>query len=154
MSDIHVGDPVFHTLCDLLYALDGVEQDPYWHPEGDALFHSLQVHAIALCETDDVELLAAALLHDVGKAHPGAHEIVGAQLLDGLVPDRVAWLVCHHLDLLRRPGRTRKRLGSDPRLRDLERLRGWDLDGRDPDAWVGSVEDAVETIREVFSGVR
>lgn len=143
-------DQIFHTLCDLLQALDGVEQDPYWHPEGDALFHSLQVHAIAACETQDADLLAAALLHDVGKARPGHHEVVGAQLLQGLVPERVVWLVRHHLDLMRRPTATHRKLAGNPRLRDLQLLRRWDLDGRDPDAWVSTVEEAVTSIREVF----
>jgi hypothetical protein len=39
------------------------------HPEGDALYHSLQVFELARCEAPwDRDLAAAALLHDVGKA--------------------------------------------------------------------------------------
>lgn len=150
MNDTMVEGPVFHTLCGLLDALDGVEQDPRWHPEGDALFHTLQVWGLALSETTDIELIAAALLHDVGKALPGDHEVEGARCLEGLVPERVQWLVRHHLDLLRHPQRTRRRLAGDPRLRDLERLRRWDVEGRDPDAWVDTIEVAVDSIREVF----
>lgn len=131
---------------ELLEALDGVEQDPVWHPEGDALFHSLQVFAWARAETDDPELWAAALLHDVGKGLPGSHDEEGARLLQGLMPDRVVWLVRHHLDLLRTPGKTRRRLRGTKRLRDLELLRRWDVAGRDPDAWVGTIEDAVDTM--------
>jgi len=139
-------------LVELLEALDGVEQDPVWHPEGDALFHSLQVHALAQAESSDPELWAAALLHDVGKGLPGSHDEVGAQLLHDIMPDRVIWLVRHHLDLLRAPRKTRRRLRGTARLRHLELLRRWDVGGRDPDAWVGTVEDAVRTIGGVRRG--
>ena len=137
------------VLADLLHDLDGVEQDPVWHPEGDALFHSLQVWALARRATDDVELWAAALLHDVGKGLGGDHEHIGADLLQGHVPERVTWLVRHHLDLLRTPGRTRRKHRGSRRLRDLEQLRRWDVGGRDPDAHVDPVEVAIESIREV-----
>jgi hypothetical protein len=131
-------------LYELLTALDGVRQDRRYHPEGDALFHSLQVFLHARRDTDDPELLAAALLHDVGKAwDDGDHALSGACLLDGLVSDRVIWLVEHHLDLLRHPRRTRALLLGTPQLRDLERLRGWDLAGRDPRAHMPSIEWAL-----------
>jgi hypothetical protein len=55
-------------LLHLLLGLDGVRQDPRYHPEGDALFHSLQAFELARRETSDRALWAAALLHDVGKA--------------------------------------------------------------------------------------
>lgn len=126
--------------------LDGVEQDPRWHPEGDALFHSLQVFQHARAATDDRQLWAAALLHDVGKGLDGDHEIEGSQLLVGLVPERVVWLVRHHLDLLRDPARTRRTLKGTPRLRDLEALRRWDVAGRDPEACVGAVDHAVAAV--------
>ncbi len=141
---------VKNILVDLLEDLDGVEQNPVWHPEGDALFHSLQVHALALAESDDPEMWAAALLHDVGKGLPGPHEVEGAGLLQGLVSDRVVWLVRHHLDLMRAPQRTRRRLRGTAQLRDLERLRRWDVGGRDPHATVGAVADAVDTLEEIL----
>ncbi|MEE9304579.1 MAG: hypothetical protein V3U84_12455 [Thiotrichaceae bacterium] len=37
-----------------------VQQDSRFHPEGDALFHSLQVFQIALQQSDNPNLLAAA----------------------------------------------------------------------------------------------
>lgn len=134
-------------LTEMLLALDGVQQNPTYHPEGDALFHSLQVFDLARQQTDDVQLWAAALLHDVGKAlRCGDHDEVGADLLDGLVAPRVVWLVRHHLDLLRAPGATRRRLRGKTELADLERLRRWDLGGRSPHALVGSVEEAVDQL--------
>ena len=136
-------------LIDLLRALDGVAQPPRYHPEGDALFHSLQVFDLAHASSPDPELWAAALLHDVGKAVTGAdHDEVGADLLEDLVSPRVVWLVRHHLDLLRAPGRARRRFRGTPELRDLERLRRWDVGGRKPDALVLSPEDAVDIVLE------
>ncbi|MCB9670886.1 MAG: HD domain-containing protein [Alphaproteobacteria bacterium] len=133
----------------MLDDLDGVEQDPVWHPEGDALFHSLQVWALARRASPDRELWAAALLHDVGKGLPGDHDATGAALLRGFVPDRVVWLVAHHLDLLRQPRRTRRKLRGTRRLADLEHLRRWDVGGRDPHAYVVPVVEAVESLREI-----
>lgn len=131
-------------LLGLLEALDGVAQDPRYHPEGDALFHSLQVFDLARSATNDRDLWAAALFHDLGKSFDGpTHDEIGGDLLEGLVNDRVVWLVRHHLDLLRDPRRTRARLRGTPELADLERLRRWDLAGRRPNALVPSAEDAL-----------
>jgi hypothetical protein len=133
-----------HDLLDLLLALDGVRQDPRFHPEGDALFHSLQAFDLARRQSDDRALWAAALLHDVGKAVSSPdHDVIGADLLDGLVAPRVVWLVRHHLDLLRAPGVTKRRLRNTPALVDLQRLRRWDVGGRSPLASVLEPEAAL-----------
>jgi len=58
-----------------LAALPGVPQDPHWHPEGDVWVHTLYVCDAAatisdrenLDEDDRIELLFAALCHDLGK---------------------------------------------------------------------------------------
>ena len=134
-------------LLDLLLALDGVPQDSKYHPEGDALFHTLQVFGLALRETRDPILLGAALLHDVGKADAGSdHDEVGADLLEGLIHPRAVWLVRHHLDLLRHPRRARHR-GIE--IGALQQLRRWDLGGRHPDARVMSPEHAVSIVSEL-----
>src|ERR1700742_4149687 len=131
-------------LLSLLLALDGVRQDPRFHPEGDALFHSLQAFDAARRDTDDRALWAAALLHDVGKAVSSPdHDEVGADLLDGLVAPRVVWLVRHHLDLLNAPGATKRKMRGSPALADLQRLRRWDVGGRNPGAIVTSPEAAL-----------
>ncbi|NUP13136.1 MAG: HD domain-containing protein [Polyangiaceae bacterium] len=138
---------MYEDLAQLLHALDGVEQNPRWHPEGDALYHSLQAFDLARRESDDRQLWAAALLHDVGKGLRCAdHDEVGADLLDGLVAPRVVWLVRHHLDLMRAPAATRRRVRDKARLSDLERLRRWDVRGRSPTAVVLSVSDALDTL--------
>lgn len=124
-----------------------MDQDPLFHPEGDALYHSLQVFGCALEQTWEPALLAAALFHDVGKADgdPG-HAPLGGELLAGLLPDRACWLVAHHMDLLVSPRRTRRRRRGDPRLGDLVKLRRWDMGGRDPYASVLPPEEAVALV--------
>jgi hypothetical protein len=131
-------------LLSLLLALDGVRQDPAYHPEGDALYHSLQAFDLARAATQDRALWAAALLHDVGKAISSAdHDIVGADLLEGIVAPRIVWLVRHHLDLLREPAATKRRLRGSSALADLQQLRRWDVGGRSPKASVLPAEDAL-----------
>ncbi len=133
----------------LLLSLDGVRQHPKHHPEGDALFHSLQTFELARRATQDRILWAAALLHDVGKAAGGpGHDAFGAELLDGLVAPKIAWLVKHHLDLLDHPVRTKHRLRGTQALADLQRLRAWDVGGRDPHACTVSVDEALEILFE------
>jgi len=134
-------------LLDLLLSLDGIRQDPRWHPEGDALYHSLQAFDLARRATQDRALWAAALLHDVGKALSSPdHDAVGADLLDGLISPRIVWLVRHHLDLLRVPAVTKRRLHGTSALADLQRLRRWDVGGRSPSAAVLDPEAALEIL--------
>lgn len=138
---------MYSDLLDLLVSLDGIRQDPYWHPEGDALYHSLQAFDLARRDTEDRALWAAALLHDVGKAISSPdHDEVGADLLDGLVSPRIVWLVKHHLDLLRTPAVTKRRLHRSRALTDLQRLRRWDVGGRSPIAIVATPEIALEML--------
>lgn len=144
-----------NELVSLLEALDGIQQSPKYHPEGDALYHSLQVFELATRATDDRVLWAAALFHDVGKAIDGPlHDEIGADLLEGLLPDRAVWLVRHHLDLLRDPRRTRRRWLGTPELLDLERLRKWDLGGRNPNARVMSLDSSLALLDGVFDSER
>lgn len=116
--------------------LEAVGQSPVHHPEGNALFHSLQVFEQARRSSREPAHWAAALLHDLGKAVVSqCHAAAGADMLDGIANRHVQWLVAHHLDLLRDPKLTRITLALDPRLRDLERLRAWDLAGRRSMRW-------------------
>lgn len=140
---------MFDELHSLLLALDGVRQSPRYHPEGDALYHSLQAFELARRDTDDRQLWAAALLHDVGKAVCSAdHDEIGADLLEGLVSPRIVFLVRHHLDLLNRKSATRARMRADPRLPDLVRLRRWDAQGRSPRAEVLAPDEAICVLLE------
>ncbi|MEX0978447.1 MAG: HD domain-containing protein, partial [Pirellulales bacterium] len=71
----------------LLLPLETVHQDPTRHPEGDALYHSLQVFDLARNALPyDEEFQVAALLHDVGKAvGPRQHIATALEALDGTI---------------------------------------------------------------------
>lgn len=76
----------------LLRPLEQVKQNPVYHPEGDALYHSLQVFDLARgagVRGYDEEFLLAALLHDVGKTiDPHDHVVAGVEALQDLVTER------------------------------------------------------------------
>lgn len=135
-------------LLSLLYDLDGVQQNPKYHPEGDALFHSLQAFELAHQQSPDPRLWAAALMHDVGKAvESRGHETIGAEMLQGVVCEEILWLVRHHLDLMTAPRRTRQRYGNQPRFIQLQQLRRFDVLGRDPLARVMEPEQALHILK-------
>ncbi|HMC64111.1 MAG TPA: HD domain-containing protein, partial [Gemmataceae bacterium] len=79
----------------LLLPLESVQQSPKYHPEGDVLYHSLQVFELAREERPyDEEFLLAALLHDVGKGiDPGDHVAAGLAALDGLITERTHFFI-------------------------------------------------------------
>ncbi len=134
---------ILSMLCDLA----SVRQSRKHHPEGDALTHSLQVFDLAFANSDNPELWAAALLHDVGKIDGNLdHAERGADMIGHYVTWRVRWWVAHHMDLAYNPRRTRRKIRKNPWMRDLELLRRWDLAGRKPGKPTSSVYDAVDTI--------
>jgi predicted HD phosphohydrolase/predicted nucleotidyltransferase len=138
----------------LLEPLAEVKQDPRWHPEGDALYHSLQAFELArdACPYDE-ELIAAALLHDVGKGiDPDDHVAAGLEALEGTLTQREEFLIAHHMDAQKvREGIAGKRLVQ--RLRasewyeDLMLLREWDEAARQPGVEVCTIEEAVSYIQ-------
>jgi len=128
-------DPALLKL--LLLPLEAVQQNPAYHPEGDALYHSLQVFELARAEREwDIELCAAALLHDVGKAiDPADHVGAGVEALEGVVSERTLTLVAHHMDAhAYRDGtlgaRARRRLEALADFEDLLLLSELDQAGR------------------------
>jgi predicted nucleotidyltransferase len=160
-DDESTGDDLdrFEVFRMLLLPLEGVKQSPKWHPEGDALYHSLQVFELARDERPwDEEFLLAALLHDVGKAiDPGDH--VGAALLalEGTITERTAYLIEHHMEAHAYHdgsigARARVRLQNSEEFDDLMLLRELDKAGRVPGAMVGEVQEALEFIRALDEG--
>ncbi|MGR8935134.1 MAG: HD domain-containing protein [Gammaproteobacteria bacterium] len=138
-------------LIDLLSDLEFIQESSPYHPEENVLIHSLQVFELAYHDSNDPELRAAALLHDVGKAVDLPHHAeIGANLLKNVLSPRIVWLVEHHLDLLSQPKKTRHLLRNQPQLLDLERLRRWDLQGRIPDKSVVRLAFAVDCLLQFY----
>jgi hypothetical protein len=83
----------------LLLPLENVKQDPAYHPEGDVLYHSLQVFELAREHRPyDEEFLLAALLHDVGKGlDPSDHVGAGLSALEGMITDRTRFFIANHM---------------------------------------------------------
>ncbi|MBN9520353.1 HD domain-containing protein [bacterium] len=140
----------------LLLPLERVKQNPKWHPEGDVLYHSLQVFEQAKdARPWDEEFLLAALLHDVGKGiDPYDHVAAGVQALEGLITERTAWLIENHMLAQEYKAgtlghRQRLRLESSDDFEDLLELRECDNRGRVPGAVVGTVDEALGYLREL-----
>lgn len=138
----------------LLDPLERVKQNPQYHPEGDALYHSMQVFELAReARPWDEEFLLAALLHDVGKAID-AHDHVNAGLeaLEGAITDRTEFLIAHHMEAHQYRARTLGhraglRLSQSEDFEDLLLLSELDEAGRRCGAQVCSVAEALEFIR-------
>ncbi len=146
----------FRTYELLLLPLEHVVQPPESHPEGDVLYHSLQVFELARQGLPyDEELLLAALLHDVGKAIDRREHIAAAlEALEGSVSPRTAWLIEHHVEAASwRQGalgvRLRRRLESSEDFDELMFLAECDRRGRAVGVEVSDVPDALGYIREL-----
>ncbi len=140
----------------LLMPLENVKQSAKHHPEGDVLFHLLQVFELARDERPwDEEFLLAALLHDVGKGIDSYdHVAAGLQALDGLITARTAWLIENHMLALEYKAgtlghRARKKLEESDEFDDLMLLRELDTKGRVRGARVGTVDEALDFLKEL-----
>ena len=168
MDDEEEAEPAVSSLSDhldrftlykmRLEPLESVKQNVAYHPEGDALYHSLQVFERAReARPFDEEFLLAALLHDVGKAiDPNNHVSAALDALRGAITERTYWLIEHHMHLLERPGRPlkpalRRQLETSEHYDDLVALRAFDEAGRVPGVPVGTVDDAIRYIKALES---
>ena len=140
----------------LLLPLERVKERAEYHPEGDVLYHSLQVFELARQELPyDEEFLLAALLHDVGKGidrkdHTGAT----LEALEGLITPRTAWLIAHHMEAhALKEGtlgaRSRRRLEAAEDFHELMLLAECDDEGRATGVEVPDVDDALEYLRQL-----
>ena len=130
--------------------LESVKQKPPAHPEGDALYHSLQVFELAReARPYDEEFLLAALLHDVGKAIDPA-DLTGStvEALRGAVTERTLWLIAHHHDPDDRPTPGRQTVAPEW-LDDSRLLREIDLAGRTPGRPVEGLDAALDYLRRL-----
>ena len=146
----------FQVYYSLLLPLENVKQSPKYHPEGDALYHSLQVYDHA-CDAlpYDEEFLLAALLHDVGKGIDRYdHVYSGLEALEGFVTPRTGWLIEHHMEAHKLFDRTigaraRKRLQQNESYDELVLLGECDRAGRQVGVQTTDLEAALEYIREI-----
>jgi hypothetical protein len=145
--------PLFRLL---LLPLENVQGPAAYHPEGDVLYHSLQVFELARDRQPyDVEFLLAALLHDVGKGlDRGNHVEAGLQALEGLITERTQFLIANHMHAhAYRKGtlgaRLRRELEASPDFEDLLLLQECDNAGRVSGAVVGTVDEALDYLREL-----
>jgi hypothetical protein len=155
-ADVPVPLDRFQVYRMLLAPLEMVQQKPERHPEGDALYHSLQVFALARDALPyDEEFQLAALLHDVGKAiDPRDHVNAALAALEGAITPRTAWLIENHSAAgALRDGtlglRARRRLEASLDFDDLMLLCDCDRRGRLKGAIVPDVEEALEHLRDL-----
>lgn len=153
LNDDQAGANRFDVFAALLWPLEQVKQNLKYHPEGDALYHSLQVFDIARQQMPyDEEYLLAALLHDIGKAiDPSDHVGAGLEALDGYIETRSAWLIenhmlAHQLRDATLGARARRRLTSHPWYEDLMNLCDADRQGRQIGVQVDDVDQALQYI--------
>jgi predicted HD phosphohydrolase len=146
----------FQLFESLLLPLENVKGPRAYHPEGDVLYHSLQVfdHARDQMAYDE-EFLTAALLHDVGKAiDPANHVEAGLEALNGFVTDRTAWLIEHHMLAHQLAdgklgARARRRLEQSEHFDDLVLLGECDRAGRQAGVEAPELDEALEYLREL-----
>jgi len=140
----------------LLLPLERVKESREYHPEGDALYHSLQVFDLARDELPyDEEFLLAALLHDVGKGIDRRdHTAAGLEALEGLITERTEWLIGHHMEAQdyldgTLGARNRRRLEGSPDFEELLLLAECDREGRQVGVPAPDLEEALEYLREL-----
>lgn len=146
----------FQVFESLLLPLENVKQSKKYHPEGDALYHSLQVFDLACDELPyDEEFLLAALLHDIGKGiDPDDHVGAALEALEGFITERTAWLIEHHMDaqlaLDRTLGaRAHRRLKENESYEELMLLAKCDRQGRQAGVQAPELDEALDYLRDL-----
>jgi predicted HD phosphohydrolase len=146
----------FQLYESLLLPLENVKGPRAYHPEGDVLYHSLQVFDLARDQLAyDEEFLTAALLHDVGKAiDPANHVTAGLEALDGFITERTAWLIEHHMRAHQLAdgtlgARARRRLHQSEHFEELVLLGECDRAGRQAGVEAPELVEALDYLREL-----
>jgi len=133
-------DEYLTLMMNLLEPLKGLEQDKRWHPEKDVYTHSVQCYLRAMRETDSIDEILAALLHDVGKAvNKLGHDKESVILLHGITSVKSLWLIANHMRInhymdgsMVKAAKARE-LQSHPWFTSLVALNRWDKMARKPE---------------------
>lgn len=125
----------------LLFYCIGVKQVEEYHPEGDVMNHTYQVFKWAIRESMDVDLILAALLHDVGKAVDNKNHVrESVKLIEGFSSAKTVWLVKNHMRFwtyISGEMQGLKKcidLSRHPWFSELVQLARWDKKGRNPNS--------------------
>ena len=153
-DDDQLPDDRFEHYSALLLPLDRVMQPRDTHPEGDVLYHSLQVFELVIASHPwDEELLTAALMHDVGKGiDPRNSHEAGLTALQGFVTARTIWLIEHLPESHRLfegtlGHRAHRRLLAAESWEELDVLAASDREARVPGRRVRPVEEAIQVLQ-------
>jgi predicted HD phosphohydrolase len=110
-----------------------------YHPEASVLEHLLQCTDIAFKETDDTDLIIAAMVHDVGKIDGEIdHDKQSAFLIKDYVSAKTFFLVENHMRVKKYlNGEMKKKSKCDfiinhPLINELVQLCRFDLMARNP----------------------
>jgi len=148
----------FQVYQALLLPLEKVHENRRYHPESDALYHSLQVFTLAReAAPYDEDFLLAALLHDVGKAIDRAdHVPAGLEALDGFISERTAWLIQHHMRVHAiidgtLGTRAHRRLRQSEDYQYLLLLGACDRKGRVAGADVPDLDETLDYLRDLHT---
>ena len=143
-------DDFFAALRLLLEPLGRFRMNPELHPEGDALYHSLQVFELGrAARSYDEEFLLACLLHDVGLAINPKHALEAAlDALDGIVTDRTLFLIENRpaATAYLKTGACSRSLKKSENFEELLLLARCNRDGCVPGAQVCTLDEALEYI--------
>lgn len=110
-----------------------------YHPEKNLQEHSLQAMNHTFRESNDTDLILAALLHDVGKIkNPLGHDKEAVIMLNDYASTKTLWLIEHHMRIWyyllgdMRKLSSCKYLSEHPWLPELIQLARFDKMGRNP----------------------
>ncbi|MEZ6129411.1 MAG: hypothetical protein R3C59_12075 [Planctomycetaceae bacterium] len=149
----------YQRYFDLLEPLDRVRLNADTHPEGDLLYHSLQVFELARAARPwDQDFLIAALLHDVGRGiDPYDSGQATVRAVQEIVSERTLWLIENLPTQLRASEgtigmRARRRLGQHDDGDVLRLLAECDSEGRVPGRQVSTLADAIYYLKTMDEG--
>lgn len=155
-SDRRLPNDRFEQYRSLLQPLDKVRLNRSLHPEGDLLYHSLQVYELAKQEVPwDEDFLLAALLHDVGHGiDPFDAQTATETALQAIVSERTLWFILnletkHRLYDGTIGMRAKRRLAEHEDSELLTLLSRCDMEGRLPGRPVSELDQVIQDLKEL-----